>query len=224
MEDDPDEGTESHAWTEVARRVTATPFYLRRATGQRIRVDVGDDVFLVDEIDRYVRKYNAVRFLTAQLLPGDRVFAKGELRWELDSEAPPKGYRDARMGWVLKPPSGEILHVSTEPLGARLEVWARFHRASTAWSVATMVPCQIVCWHEPFAPLGLVIICILALLLVPLASWCQPLPTKRWYEGALVHKGFGQLQRDTGLEGLVHGRSRKRSLASDEDRTELDLF
>lgn len=128
-----------HKWTETSRRLCVHPFYLRHATGQRVRVEPGGDALLVDEMDGMIRIDLTRRIRVAELVPGERVFAVGELRRAPDAQATAYGGRHrarGEEGYVLVPPRGRGMLLSSEPLGARFARRAAFHRW---WGVAALV-------------------------------------------------------------------------------------
>lgn len=118
-----------HVWTEVDRQVDARPFHLRLATGERVRVLPGDDVFLVDVLGiepspelRPVGASALERVRTAQLAHPDYAYACGRLSAPLASSA----YRSSEDGFTLHPWQGKML-LSAEPLEERFARRARFH-------------------------------------------------------------------------------------------------
>jgi hypothetical protein len=127
-----------HEWTETSRKVHVHPFYLRHASGLRIRVEPDGDVMLVDEMDGVIRLDLARRVRVAELSPGERIFAVGELRVARDAEASVwrGGYHDEKEGFVLVPPRGRRMLLSSEPLGERFARRAAFHRS---WGVVALV-------------------------------------------------------------------------------------
>lgn len=127
-----------HEWTETGRKVHTHPFYLRHASGHRVRVEPGGDVMLVDEMDAVIRLDLARRIRIAELLPGERIFAVGELRRAPDAEVSVwrGGCNEVREGYVLVPPRGSRMLLSSEPLGERFARRAAFHRR---WGVAALV-------------------------------------------------------------------------------------
>ncbi|WP_437668904.1 hypothetical protein [Sorangium sp. So ce131] len=136
-------GTESessgvwrHLWSETGRRVHVHPFYLRHASGGLVRVEPGEDVALVDALDGMIRVDPTRRVRIAEIAPGERVFARGELRRAPDPEASAQGYREKALGYVLVPSRGQPMLVSSEPLGERFARRAAFHRR---WAVVAVV-------------------------------------------------------------------------------------
>ncbi|AUX44375.1 hypothetical protein SOCE26_058390 [Sorangium cellulosum] len=129
-------GVWSHLWSETGRRVRVHPFYLRHASGVLVRVEPGEDVALVDALDGMIRVDPTRRVRVAEIMPGEKVFALGELRRAPDPEAPAQGYRERSLGYVLVPPRGRGMLVSSEPLGERFARRAAFHRR---WAVAAVV-------------------------------------------------------------------------------------
>lgn len=118
----------SHEWNEIERRVEFRPFYLRLATGERVRIEPkGADVLLVDKLDKehWIETYR--RMKRAELDVGEHAIAEGILRKTYDPESAGEGYRGPGTGWVLAPLAGKI-HVSTESIERRHELRARSFR------------------------------------------------------------------------------------------------
>jgi hypothetical protein len=120
-------GAWTHKWTEVDRRVIVAPFYLVSASGRRTRVEPTEDVFLVDEMDGKILIDITRRVRTAELTPDKEVWAFGTLVSAVDPEGAGGGYRSGAT-LVLKSPAREPMLLSSEPLGARFEARAKFHR------------------------------------------------------------------------------------------------
>ncbi len=122
-------GVWSHKWTEKNRRINVEPFYLRVNADKRIRIEPTQKVFLVDDMDGLIRVDLTQRVKFAQLTPGERVFASGELVKAHDPEAPTGtgGYRSSTDSLVLRPLAGETMLLSSEPLGARYRARAAFY-------------------------------------------------------------------------------------------------
>ncbi|WP_437585546.1 hypothetical protein [Sorangium sp. So ce1000] len=129
-------GVWTHRWAETGRKVRVHPFYLRHASGARIRVEPGQDVMLVDALDGMIRVDLTRRVRVAELMPDEQVFAVGELRRAPDPEAQAQGYRERAQGYLLVPPRGGRMLLSSEPLGERFARRAAFHRR---WAVAAVV-------------------------------------------------------------------------------------
>jgi hypothetical protein len=129
-------GIWSYRWTETNRKIHVHPFYLRHGSGGRIRVEPGEDVMLVDEMDGVIKVDLTRRIRVAELLPGAKVFAVGELRRAPDPEAPTAGYRQRSEGTLLVPPRGRRMLLSSEPLGKRFARRAAFH---LRWAVLAAV-------------------------------------------------------------------------------------
>ncbi|WP_438003457.1 hypothetical protein WME89_31810 [Sorangium sp. So ce321] len=141
-------GVWSHEWTETNRKVRVHPFYLRHASGARIRVEPDEDVMLVDALDGMILVDRTKRVRVAELVPGEEVFAVGELRRAPDPEAPTEGYRGRAQGYLLVPPSyGRPMLLSSEPLGQRFARRAAFH---LRWAVAVAV--AALAFNAVFAP------------------------------------------------------------------------
>ena len=123
-------GSWSFKWTEKDRRVRVHPFYLRHASGARIRVEPDDNVMLVDAMDGVVKVNLTKRLRVAELMPDEKVFAIGELKYAQDPEAQTRGYRGRAEGYLLVPPRRGRMLLASEPLGAR---FAR-RASSRAWT------------------------------------------------------------------------------------------
>jgi hypothetical protein len=119
-------GSWSHSWTEIDRKIIVAPFYLRLAGGQRVRVEPPDDVDVADDLDRKVLIARDRRVLSAELVPGETIYARARLEHTHDPEAAGTGYRAMR-GWRLIAAHGRML-LSSHGLGDGLRGRARFHR------------------------------------------------------------------------------------------------
>lgn len=124
-------GVWSHKWTETKRRVLVAPFYLKLSSGERVRVEPSADVLLVDSMDGKIRVDLTHRIRSAELTPGETVFAAGTLVRAVDPEsaAGGGGYRSPGEGFVLRPPRSGKMLLSSEPLGNRFRERSRFHRS-----------------------------------------------------------------------------------------------
>ncbi len=126
------EGSYSHAFTETSRKTNANPFYIKHASGKRIRVEPqGADVVLIDQLDQLHWVEKERRSIRAELTPNERVIADGELCEGHDPEANSSttGYRESLKGWVLKP-RDHRLQFSTESLARPHELRAKAFRKS----------------------------------------------------------------------------------------------
>lgn len=127
----------SHTWSEVDRRTEAHPFYLRREEGERVRVEPGTRVLLVDDVDEVELLARDRRVRIAELTEGENAIVEGVLERGADPERRGAGdaYRDAASpGWILRPLSTEPLHISSEPLGDRHR-----HRAGELLKAAVLI-------------------------------------------------------------------------------------
>lgn len=142
-------GAWSHRWVEKDRLVEVHPFYLRHASGRRVLVEPHREVLLVDEMDGVIRVNLCERVRVAELVPGEEVFAHGELQETPDpaGEAPGGAYREAPRGLALRPPRDGRMLLSTEPLGERFMRQARLH---TGFALAMGV--ALVLFHLVLAP------------------------------------------------------------------------
>lgn len=126
-------GKWSHSWKETNRQTHAVPFYVRCANGDRVRVEPGSDVLLVDEPARIVWKEKTLRKRIAELTVGETVIIEGVLIRGPDPEA--RGghsYRDNTTGWIMRPARGEKMHLSAEDLGIRHEIRAKDYDSTGA--------------------------------------------------------------------------------------------
>ncbi len=119
-------------WTEVSRRVQVAPFYLRLASGARVRVEPTEKVSLVDDMDGVIRVDITRRTRTAELIGGEQTYAVGQLVDGFDPEGEAGGYRESPHSLVLKPPRGRPMSLSSRPLGDRFNRWTRFDGTSAA--------------------------------------------------------------------------------------------
>lgn len=138
-------GVWSYKWAEKNRRVHVQPFYLRLDSGERIRIEPTSQVLLVDAMDGLIRVDLTQRIKFAQLTPGERVYAVGELVQARDPEANGQGggYRAAPEALVLRPSRGEPMLLSSEPLGARYRKREEFHASNACWIVGIALVLQV---------------------------------------------------------------------------------
>lgn len=117
----------SHTWTEVSRRVSANPFYVKDTRG-RVRVEPDPRTSLVDQLDRTqpIAGRRDRRERIAEATPGEYAYVVGELDPGHDPTA--GTYRGGEATLVMRPPRGGRLLVSTEPLDARLQEVSRGQR------------------------------------------------------------------------------------------------
>jgi hypothetical protein len=124
----------SHKWIETDRRITVRPFYLRLDDGQRVRVEPPRDVDVADALDGKVLIDRHQRVLVAELVPGERIHARGSLDRSGDPIPSATSYRELDRDWALGPAHGRML-LSSEPLGAGMRQRAAFHRRA-AWTAS----------------------------------------------------------------------------------------
>lgn len=111
-------GAWQHSWTETHREVTARPFHVLRASGERVRVEPDERVSLVDKLDGITQDPESkTRCRTATLTRDERVYVVGTL---VHAQDPPRGAGgDPGTTLVMRPPRGEAMLISTEPLADR---------------------------------------------------------------------------------------------------------
>ncbi len=145
-EEEESSGSWTTRWTEVDRRVFTAPFYLRLASGKRVRVEPTEQVYLVDDMDGLIRINKARRRRVAELTEGEMTFAVGELREGPDPELGTGGYRDIPHAMVMQAPAGEDLYLSSRPLGQGFRKKARFDGISAVVILALSLLLQL-CWY-----------------------------------------------------------------------------
>jgi hypothetical protein len=123
-------GSWSHTWTEIDREIIVAPFILELANRERVLVRAPKNVDVADDLDQKVLINRTTRVLTAELVPGEKIFARGLVE-RSDIADPASAYRDVKWGWSLVPARGKML-LSSEPLGAGLRKRAVFH-ARAGW-------------------------------------------------------------------------------------------
>jgi hypothetical protein len=130
-------GSWTTVWLERERRVEARPFYLRHASGKRIRVEPTRAVELVDDMDGVIRVDLTKRTRTAELVPGEEVFVHGRLGLDTDRRHGAGGPE-----LVIRPSEFGRLLLSTEPLGDRFRRPMRKERSfALGASLALVVTC-----------------------------------------------------------------------------------
>lgn len=127
-------GSWSHSWTEIDREIVVRPFLLELSTGQLVLVHPPKNVDVADALDQKVWINRNKRVLSAELVPGEKIFARGRLE-RSDVAAPGGAYRDSKWGWALGPSRDGQMLLSSEPLGAGLRKRAAFHRNFAIWAV-----------------------------------------------------------------------------------------
>jgi hypothetical protein len=134
-------GSWSHSWIEIDREIILAPFLLELASGQLVLVEPPKNVDVADALDQKVWIDRNKRVLSAELVPGEQIFARGRLE-RSDRAAPGGVYRDVQWGWALRPTDGQML-LSSEPLGAGLRKRADFHRRNAYWALVLLLVTQV---------------------------------------------------------------------------------
>jgi hypothetical protein len=88
-----------------------------RPSGERVRVEPSEDVFLVDRLDGLEARGENKRVRLARLTPGEPVYVVGTATRGFDPML--AGYRDGAVGYVVRPTRGERMLLSTDPLTER---------------------------------------------------------------------------------------------------------
>jgi hypothetical protein len=130
-------GAWSHSWREVDREIIVAPFLLELANGDLVRVDPPKNVDVADALDQKVFISHNRRVLSAELVPGERIFVRGRLE-RSDVATASSAYREVTWGWVVR---GDML-LSSEPLGAGLRQRASFHARFALIALALLVLTQ----------------------------------------------------------------------------------
>jgi len=125
----------SHSWTERSREVRVRPFWVRRFTGELVRVEPDERVVLRDDLSRVERRSHAERVRFAELTPGETVHVSGSL-FGANPSGTGAAYRAAATEPVLRPGRIGPMVVSTERPGATSSERAAFHRG---WLVGVAV-------------------------------------------------------------------------------------
>ena len=134
-------GSWSHSWIEIDREIELAPFLLELATGELVVVHPPKNVDVADALDQKVWIDRNHRVLSAELVPGEQIFARGRLE-RSDQAAPTGAYREVSWGWALVPSDGQML-LSSEPLGAGLRQRARFHTSFALWAATLLLVTNI---------------------------------------------------------------------------------
>ena len=103
-----------HQWEEIDRLTTARPFYVEDTRGHRVRVEPPGDVLVIDRMDHTQPGPEKTRLRTAELSPGEPIYAVGRLVDDADPESP------SGRSLVLRADDGEML-LSSEPLADRFD-------------------------------------------------------------------------------------------------------
>jgi hypothetical protein len=95
-----------HTWDEASRSIEKTLFHLTRDDGQLVYVEPGDDLLVVDALERvYPQARPGVRLRIADVRRGERFYAYGDLHRAHHPSAAGGAYRGGGIGMVLRPPS-----------------------------------------------------------------------------------------------------------------------
>ncbi len=129
----------SHEWKEIERKTQVAPFYVRTNKKERVRVEPGADVLLVDDPDQMIWTEKTKRTRLAALSPNEEVVVEGKLDRGHDPEFREAAlYRGSAQGWVMRPISGERMHISAEKLGERYRKHAKvFGSAAVTLALVT---------------------------------------------------------------------------------------
>jgi hypothetical protein len=133
-------GSWSHSWTEIDREIILAPFLLELPGGQLVRVDPPNNVEVADALDQKVWINRKRRVLSAELVPGERIYARGRLE-RSDQAVAAGAYRDVEWSWALRAAGNQML-LSSEPMGGGLRQRAGFHRGYAGTAVGLLVVTQ----------------------------------------------------------------------------------
>lgn len=137
-------GSWSHTWTEIDRDIDVAPFLLELPNKEVVRIDPPRNVDVADALDQKVWIDRTKRVLSAELVPGEEIYARGRLE-QSGVARPGAAYRDVAWGWALVPTDGQML-LSSEPLGAGLRQRASFHRGYAAIAALLLCVVQLSLW------------------------------------------------------------------------------
>lgn len=104
----------ANRWTETSREVTAKPFYLTLASGERMRVVPDQHVIPAELRARAEPIGPGERRRLAEVHAGDEVFVTGVLRREPDPTAETGGYRGGGTAPVLRRAHRQRMLISTD--------------------------------------------------------------------------------------------------------------
>jgi hypothetical protein len=135
----------SHCWTECGRTPSARPFTLHLDSGEKLRVEPGEQWTLIDDLDECVPETRpteyiwALRSRIAALRAGETVVAVGELV-EAGAFVGGDAYRDpARREPVLRAPRDGSLLLASRSLGRHDRQRALFHAGWLLMALLTML-------------------------------------------------------------------------------------
>lgn len=134
-------GAWSYRWEEIDREIVVHPFVLELANGEQVVVYPPANVDVADALDQKVVIKRDERVMSAELVPGEAIFARGRLARQGRARAG-EGYRDGTFGWSLHPANGHML-LSSEPMGSGLRKRARFHRRFAWFALAVLAATQL---------------------------------------------------------------------------------
>jgi hypothetical protein len=134
-------GKWSHTWTEINRKIEVEPFYLVLASGTRVLIEPGQDIFFVDKLER-VHGGNP-RTRAARLDNGEIVHVSGTLvdGWHTPRAGDAQGglYRGGAPTGLVMRPGKERMLLSTEPLARRPQRLQSAHRAMAIVLAVTLL-------------------------------------------------------------------------------------
>jgi len=137
-------------WEETSRSLKERPFLIRTDNGDRVRVEPGGRIDLVDRLEAAQRGPGKVRRLRrARIEAGDRLWIRGELHrvgGGID-EGPYRG-GGPTSAHVLRPPGRGALFVSSEPVEAQGLSDARFHGRYALLYVLLLALAQLVLFSD----------------------------------------------------------------------------
>jgi hypothetical protein len=134
-------GTWSHSWTEIDRDITVVPFLLELPNKTHVLVEPPQNVDVADALDQKVWIDRNRRILSAELVPGEAIYARGRLE-RSEHASVPAGYRDVQWGWALRGSRHQML-LSSEPLGSGLRARAAFHRRCAWIALVVLIATQV---------------------------------------------------------------------------------
>ena len=100
-------------WAETKRRIVATPFTLRTAAGDRVRVEPDQHVLLMRTIDHTIQRSEKLRTRVAELPPGDLVYLAGALEPEPLAQRPHR--QGSPVATLRRSTRGPLIVASTAP-------------------------------------------------------------------------------------------------------------
>jgi len=114
-----------HEWKEDVRNVETRPFYLVQEDGESVYVEPNQEALVIDGLETVLPKdMPARRLRTADVKQGETFYVSGDLHRGAHPRAR-SAYRDAAVGWVMRPPRRDRMLFATNVLAERYAARSR---------------------------------------------------------------------------------------------------